>query len=404
MYNLLESVRVLDVSLLAPSMLGMRLAELGADVIKVEQPPYGDRYRILGRPFRGIEDAPSISHILANRGKRSLAMDLHTTAGPDIFLELTAKSDVVIVGIRPTSMDGWGLSYEALRNANPKIVYCVLSGMGSYGPYKELGTHGAYFDAYAGLTPVAFREEDGLPYIGPQKSIGTVSSALYAGMAISAALFKALRVGQGSKMEVAETDAAVLFQVNQAPALVAGDVVATNTRGSRDAVRYQNYETKDSKYIMFFPFEAKFWEHFCQVIDRPDLLGPGDSPGNTRPDAMSNAAGDEKLRYELVKIFKSRTQAEWTAFFLENNVPGGPIYDLPGALQDPHFLARENIIEKEQPGIGPIKMIATPVKISGQKFDILPAPRAGEHTDEILGELGISTERTAQLREQGVIR
>jgi crotonobetainyl-CoA:carnitine CoA-transferase CaiB-like acyl-CoA transferase len=383
-------------------MLGMRLAELGADVIKVEQPPYGDRYRTLAAPFHGIKGAPGIFHLFANRGKRSLTLDLHKPDGKDIFLQLVAKSDVVIVGLRPKSMDSWGLTYEAIRAVNPKIVYCVLSGLGSYGPYKELGTHGAYFDSYAGITPVEFREEDGLPYIGESKSYGTIAGALFAAMGVMAALIKASRTGQGSRIDVAQTDASVLLQPNQAAPLVAGERFAVaNKRGSRDAVRYQNYETKDGKYIMFFPFEAKFWTHFCHVIDRPDLIGDAQSG---RPDAMNNDTGNETLRYELVAIFKTRTQREWTAFFLEHDVPGGPIYDLAGALEDPHFLARENIVEQEVPGIGTVKTIATPIKVDGQSFGVRPAPTAGEHTDELLREiLGLDADRIAALREQGIV-
>jgi crotonobetainyl-CoA:carnitine CoA-transferase CaiB-like acyl-CoA transferase len=402
MYDLLDGVRVLDVSLLAPSMLGMRLAELGADVVKVEQPPYGDRYRTLLAPFRGVEGAPGIFHLFANRGKRSLSLDLQKPVGKQVFLELVAKSDVVIVGIRPNAMDRWGLTYEAMRAVNPKIVYCLLSGLGSYGPYKDLGSHGAFFDSYAGITPVEFREEDGLPYIGQSMSVGTIAAALYAATGVLAALLKAGRTGQGSKLEVAQTDAAVLFQVNQAAPIVAGEHRAVGApRGARDAVRYQNYETKDGKYIMFFPFEAKFWTHFCQVIERPDLLGDAQAG---RPDAMNNDTGNEALRRELVAIFKTRTQGEWTSFFLEYDVPGGPIYDLQGALEDPHFLARDNVFEQEVPGVGLMRAIGTPIKVEGQDFDVRPAPRAGEHTDEVLREiLGYDDGRVAALREQGVV-
>jgi crotonobetainyl-CoA:carnitine CoA-transferase CaiB-like acyl-CoA transferase len=401
MYDLLEGVRVLDVSLLAPSMLGMRLAELGADVVKVEQPPHGDRYRTLAAPFHGIEGAPGVFHLFANRGKRSLTLDLRKPAGKEVFLELVAKSDIVIVGLRPAAMDGWGLSYEAMRAANPKIVYCLLSGLGSYGPYKDLGTHGQYFDAYAGITPVLFREEDGLPYTGDSMSIGTISAALYAATGVLAALHKAGRTGQGSRLEVAQTDAAVLFQVNQAAPLVAGERwVVGNKRGSRDSVRYQSYATKDGKYVMFFPIEAKFWARFCQVIDRPDLLG--DHSG--RSDAMDSATGDEALRHELVAIFKTRTQQEWTDFFLANDVPGGPLHDLAGALEDPHFLARDNVFEQDVPGVGPMKAIGTPIKVEGQTFDVRPAPRAGEHTDEVLREvLGWDATQVEALRAQGIV-
>jgi crotonobetainyl-CoA:carnitine CoA-transferase CaiB-like acyl-CoA transferase len=402
MYQLLNGVRILDVSLLAPSMAGMHLADLGADVIKVEAPPYGDHTRLVGGSFRG---GPSLSHLRWNRGKRSVGLDLRTPAGRSTYLELAKVADGVIDGLRAGAADRMGVGYEQLKAINPKLVYCSISGVGHTGPLRELATHGVFFDAYAGLVPVAFRS-DGVPYIGPRgQSIGVNVAPHFAALGMVAGIVHAQRTGEGSRIDVAETDSAALFQSDAIFRELNSRVPAAqpNPTPWKDAVRYQYYGTSDDRFVIFQPYERKFWVNFCNAIDRRDLVGP-DPTGPNSENQLDRADGNEALRLALVEIFKTRTQAEWVEFFITYNVPGGPVYSLSEMLSDVHFQARENLTTHTHPEVGQLNMPTTPIKVLGETFDVRSAPAAGQHTAEVLRDwLGYGEEQLKSLREKAAI-
>ena len=201
---LLEDVRVIESSLLEPGALGMHLAELGAEVIKVEAPGEGDYIRRLAWPF--IEGV-SILHWHVNRGKRSIALDLRQEQGVEVYLDLIRSADVVIEGMRPGALARRGLTYEAVREANPAIVFCTLSGFGLTGPYRDLPSHGIAFDSFSGHAPPAI-DDDGFTAIGPHSTIGTKAGPLYGALGVLAAVIRARSTGQGTWLEVAQTDAA----------------------------------------------------------------------------------------------------------------------------------------------------------------------------------------------------
>jgi crotonobetainyl-CoA:carnitine CoA-transferase CaiB-like acyl-CoA transferase len=393
MYDLLEGIRVLEVALLSPDSLGMHLGDLGAEVIKIEQPPGGDYVRVTGSTHLGGQ---SLLHLRWNRGKKSVLLDLKQDTARQIFLDLAAQSHVVIDGLRAGALIRYGVGYDAVRAVNPGIVYCSLNGTGQSGPYRELATHGLAFDAYAGLSPAGTRE-DGMPFIQPSVQVGISAGSLYAAFGVAAALVHAQRTGEGRYLEVAQMDCSVAWQATALDAAL--NDVETHYQGMQDAVRYQYYRCGDGKHVIFQASERKFWLNFCRGIGREDLL-----EGGTGAEVADHARGNEKLRRELAEIFASRTRAEWVRFFMQHNVPGGPVNGPDDLADDPHFRSRGLIFEQDHPKLGRYRSFTTPILVKEQSFSTEPAPEPGQHTDEVLsGVLGLDAARLRELRGSGVI-
>jgi len=393
MYSLLKGIRVIELALLAPDLLGMHLADLGADVIKVEEPPDGDYLRVIGfRKVRGL----SLMHLRWNRGKRSVTLDLKRSEGRELLGRLAAGADVFIDGLRAGAAARLGAGYEDIRAGNPAIVYCSISGAGQSGPYARLATHGVAYDAFAGLAPPALRG-DGAPAIPRYTPVGMFAGPLYAAMAVCAALVRAKATGAGCHLDIAELDAAVSWQAEHIDAALNG--IDAGSPGMEAAVRYQYYRTRDDRVVLFQASERKFWKRFCDAVGRADLFEarPGAAAGD-------HAAGDEALRRELATIFRTRTREEWVRFFIEQDVPGAPVYGADEIHADVHFQARGLIVAQEHPAAGPVRLFGTPVKVAGEVFDTSPAPAAGAHTEEVLTSvLGLSAAEVATLRRTGVV-
>jgi len=392
-YSLLSGVRVLELSLLAPDLLGMHLADLGAEVIKVEQPPRGDYVREIGGNHVG---GISLMHLRWNRGKRSLALDLKRPEGRKLLHELVAKAHVVIDGLRMGAAQRCGAGYDELRALNPALVYCSLSGTGRTGPYVKLATHGVAYDAFAGLAPPV-QSDDGAPRVPIYTTVGMQAAPLYAAMAVCAALVRARESGQGCWIDIAELDGAVAWQAERL-----GGVPGVAASGPPDfgpSVRYQYYATADDRFILFQATERKFWRNFCGAVGRMDLF-------DTKPgaDVGDHARGDEALRTELAAIFRTRTQADWVTLFIDANVAGGPVHSVDELPDDPHVKARELLTEQPHPVAPNLRLFTTPVRIAGEHFGASPAPTVGEHTVEILADvLGRSSDEVARLRRDGVV-
>jgi crotonobetainyl-CoA:carnitine CoA-transferase CaiB-like acyl-CoA transferase len=392
-YTLLDGVRVLELALLAPDLLGMHLADLGADVIKIEQPPGGDYLRdVGGRKLAGL----NLAHLRWNRGKRSLTLDLKRSEGRDILHRLAARSDVVIDGLRSGGGGRGGAAGAARGALNPSIVYCSLSGAGGSGPYARLATHGVAYDAYAGLAPPT-THADGSPRIPARPSIGMHAAPLYAAMAVCAALVKARATGESQRLEVAELDVAASWQAEALDAALNG--VESTPPDLTASVRYQYYRTADDRVVLFQASERKFWRNFCTAVGRPDLFEA--KPGAVAGD---HARGDEALRAELTAIFRTRTREQWLRLFIAHDVPGGPVHTVDTVLEDPHFRARDLLFEQDHPVAGRTRLFGTPVKTAGEPFAAAPAPAAGEHSGEILAQvLGLPPADIDRLRAAGVV-
>jgi crotonobetainyl-CoA:carnitine CoA-transferase CaiB-like acyl-CoA transferase len=402
----LEGIRVIESSLLEPASLGAMLADLGADVIKVEPPGEGDYVRRMAWP---IIEGVSILHWHCNRGKRSLALDLRKDDAVAIYLDLVKGADVVIEGMRPGALARRGLTYERFREVNPAIVFVTLSGFGMSGPYRDMPSHGIAFDTWGAVAPVA-RDEQGFTYLGDHVSVGTKTAPVWAALGVVSALMRAKSTGVGARIDVAQTDAAAAanwlriegFRAYERPqSEVTGNPSDNFERrepgvaGLKDGVRYQVYETSDG-YILFMASEREFWENFCRGIGRPELFEQ--NPGEKYAD---HALGNVELRRELRDIFATRTTQEWIGFGVEVNTPIAPVHDAKTIVHDPQFQDRFPWLPAAEHGTD---LMPNPIKFVDEGLDPpRKAPTPGQHSDEVLRELGLDDTRIDALRAAGIV-
>jgi crotonobetainyl-CoA:carnitine CoA-transferase CaiB-like acyl-CoA transferase len=403
--SLLSGLRVVECSMLGPGAVSTPLADLGADVIKVE-PPAGDYIRQMSWP---IVEGDSLLHLHISRGKRSIVLDLATADGRATFLDLVAVSDAVVEAMRPGGLARRGLGYEQLRAVNPKVVLLTISGYGMTGPYRDLPSHGIAYDAWGGtVAPVP--GPDGLPAIPDHTSIGIAAGPLFGTAALLAGVLRARETGQGCHLEVAQSDASAAFdwlriEGHRAYLRPSSEVTGNpsdryerrppGTAGMGDAVRYQFYESADG-HVLFMASERKFWQNFCTAVGRGDLFEA--RPGEKLAD---HARGDLGLRRELAGIFRSRTTAEWVRIGLEHDVPIGPVNTPASIAADPQFADRMpwqdagRLVADQMPF--PVRVVGEPPPAAATR-----APDVGEHSDEILaGVLGYDADRIAALRTAG---
>jgi crotonobetainyl-CoA:carnitine CoA-transferase CaiB-like acyl-CoA transferase len=392
---LLGGLRVVEVALLAPNQVGMHLADLGADVIKVEAPGAGDYTREVGAAKQG---GLSFLHLRWNRGKRSIVVDLRTDDGAAVFRDLVRSAEVVVEGMRAGALERRGLGYDSLRALKRSIVFCSLSGFGQTGPYRDLASHGVAYDAYAGHAPPEVTGDGFVSIPRRYHDIGTQAGGLYATIAVLAAVVHARATGEGAYLDVAQADAAVSWNANRLDPLLSG-TAPSGARGPnmQDAVRYQYYPTADGRTILFAASERHFFRRFCAAVGREDLVHESGA------EFGEHGRGDVALRRELSDLFKSRTQAEWVQLFLDADVPGAPVHAPAEVLDDPHFRARAQFVEHDHPEAGPLRLLATPIHTEQPPVPVAPAPSHGQHTDEVLRELGYDNGRVRALREQGAV-
>jgi crotonobetainyl-CoA:carnitine CoA-transferase CaiB-like acyl-CoA transferase len=398
--HLLEGVRVLDVSRLIPGALAtMILADMGADVIKVEDPRgSGDYFRLGGEPERG---GMRLQFAILNRNKRSACINFRTAEGLELVYELARTSQVFVESARPGASTKLGLGYEQIKAANPAIVYCSLTGFGQTGPFAHLATHGGAYHAVTG-TPAPYQLKDGT-YVQyrPMPSIGSTAGAWLSTSAILGGLFKSQRTGSGCCLDMSCADAAVMSLDRNLEPVLNGTSTGWRDPEEDVSVKYCYYKTSDGRFMLLQAIEQHFWQHFCEVVGRPDLAARGDWSDSR----MDSAVNDLELRDELVKLFATKTQDEWTRIFIDHNIAGAPYYALGEVAESDLFRSREMFVEEDHPVAGHIKMAADAIKVQGDPFEITRhAPRLGENTDEVLSELGRDAEAIKALRGRGVAR
>jgi crotonobetainyl-CoA:carnitine CoA-transferase CaiB-like acyl-CoA transferase len=402
----LGSVRVIESSLLGPGAISMHLADMGAEVIKVESPS-GDYVREMTWP---IINGVSLYHLHIHRGKKSIVLDLRKEEGVQIYLELAKSADAVVEAMRPGSLEKRGLGYERLRAVNPRIVFCNISGYGMTGPYKDLPAHGIAFDTWAGLVTPAY-DEEGFCYMPEHASMGIHAGPLFGAFAILAGIVRARHTGTGCMMEIGQSDAAAFMDwyrsetwkaYERPESEVTGNKAdnyerrAPGTAGMKEGVRYQIYESADG-HVLFMASEQAFWKNFCAGVGRLDLFEKW--PGSKYAD---HARGNRELQRELRTIFKTKTSAEWIEFGSKQNTPIGPVNTPKTIAHDPQFQARFPWLPAAKHGAD---MLPFPVKVIGEQLpEPTMAPALGEHTERVLAEvLGYDTDKIAALRKAGVL-
>jgi crotonobetainyl-CoA:carnitine CoA-transferase CaiB-like acyl-CoA transferase len=403
----LAGVRIVECSMLGPAAITTCLADLGADVLKVE-PPKGDYVREMTWP---IVEGTSLMHLHVNRGKRSIVLDLRKPEAADVFLDLVRNADAVVEAMRPGGLERRGLGYERLREVNPRIVFITISGYGMTGPYKDYPSHGIAYDTWAGVVKPAV-DDEGFTYIPEHVSIGINAGPLFGALGILAGIVQARATGEGCQLEVAQSDSAAAVDwlrsetyraYQRSEDEVTGNKAdgyarrAPGIAGMRDGVRYNLYESKDG-HVLFMASEREFWKNFCEGVGRPDLFEA--HPGSQYAD---HAVGNVELRKELRDIFRTKTSAEWLDFGGQVNTPIAPVNTPETIADDPQFHDRLPWISRERLGAD---QLPVPIKLVGG--DELPpptkAPEVGEHTDAVLREvLGYDDAQLASLRETGAL-
>jgi len=393
----LDGVRILAVSQFGAGPFGTQvLADLGADVIKVEDPGVGGDSARYVPPFQGEADSPYFQSF--NRGKRSVALDLRHPGGQAVFHDLVRVSDAVFNNARGDLPDKLGLTYAALREVNVKIVCCSLTGYGRTGPRAGEPAFDYLVQGYAGYMSVT-GEPDGPP---GKCGVSVIDFAGgYAGMVgLMVGLFDAQRTGVGRDVDVSLLDTAVSMLSYFAVWTLNRDWVAERTRDSahQTLVPAQNFPTRDG-WIVVFCNKDKFWRDLVETLGVPELAE--DARFGSFADRLANR---EALLPLLRARFETRTTADWLDR-LRGRVPCAPVNDVRQALADPQVLARDMIVDVEHPEFGTLREVRSPVRTEGEIRQPRRAPRLGEHTDSILRDvLGYGDGTIARLRTAGVIR
>jgi crotonobetainyl-CoA:carnitine CoA-transferase CaiB-like acyl-CoA transferase len=399
-------VRIIECSMLGPGAITTHLADLGADVIKVE-PPSGDYVREMTWP---IVEGVSLMHLHISRGKRSITLDLRTEEARAVFLDLVAGADVVVEAMRPGGLERRGLGYEALRAVNPAVVFITISGYGMTGPYKDMPSHGLAYDTWAGLV-VPETDDDGFARIPEHPSMGIHAGPLFGALGILAGVVRARATGEGCRLEIAQSDAAAAMDwyrsetwkaYERPESEVTGNKSdgyerrAPGTAGMRHGVRYQIYESKDG-FVLFQASEQAFWKNFCAGVDRMDMFERW--PGARIAD---HAPGNLEMQAELRDIFRARTSAEWIAFGDEHDTPIAPVNTPQTLADDPQFQDRLPWYSREVLGT---EQLPSPIKLIDEELPVpTKAPTVGQHTDDVLTRvLGYDEARVAALRKAGAL-
>ncbi|MBK7465233.1 MAG: CoA transferase [Betaproteobacteria bacterium] len=380
----LAGIRILDLTRLLPGpVTTLHLADLGAEVIKIEDPQVGDYARTLGTG-QGEENGQSSAYFrMINRNKQGFRLDLKKPEGVEVFMRLAREADVIIESFRPGVMAKLGIGYAAIAAVNPKIAYCSISGYGQDGPYKDLAGHDINYLGYAGVLD-QIGSAGGNPAIPNFQIADLLGGAMTAAMGILAVVIEAQRTGQGRYIDVSMTDS-VLAHTYFAM-LRLNDAGQSAPRGtdllSGGLPCYATYRCADGKHMAVGALEGKFWKTACEVLGHPDWL---------------KRQWDASLRGELAELFASRPRDEWASLFAAVDCCITPILSPEEALANEQILARKMVVQEDG-----LTQFAPPLKMSGFEFSIRQAaPKSGEHNAAILAAAGYSTTEIQRLESAG---
>ncbi|HDS02412.1 MAG TPA: CoA transferase [Firmicutes bacterium] len=389
----LEGVKILDLSrVLAGPFAGQILGDLGADVIKVEIPHGGDTTRGWGPPFAGGEAA---YYLCANRNKRSLTLDF--TKGREVLERLVKWADVVLLNLRVDSLEKQKLTYDDLKKINPRIIYGLITGFGTSGPYSRKSGFDVVAQGMGGVMSIT-GEPDGEPMkVGV--AIVDVTSALYLNIGILAALHHREKTGEGQMIDVALLDSQVSWLINVASSyLVSGESPKRYGNQHATIVPYQVFKVKDG-YLIVGVGSEKQWKDFCRMLHKEEWAE--DPRFHINKDRVKNR---DILIPMIQKEMLTKTREEWLGLMEDYAVPGGPINELDEVFEDPQVQHREMMITLPHPTAGEVKLVGSPIKMSETpvSYDKAP-PLLGEHTDSILGELGYAPDEIKTLKEKKIV-
>jgi crotonobetainyl-CoA:carnitine CoA-transferase CaiB-like acyl-CoA transferase len=390
----LEGVRVLDLSRLLPGgFCSLLLADFGAEVLKVEDTGMGDYIRWATPYHEGAADSAKSALFLAlNRGKRSVRLNLKEERGREVLLRLVREHDVLLESFRPGVMDRLGVGYERLREENPGLVYCAITGYGQDGPYTARSGHDMNYLGLGGL--LGLSGERGGPPVQAAGQIADIGGgAQMAAFGILAALRERERSGEGQLVDVSMHDGALSWLALVAARYLCERVVPE--RGTLELagslICYRPYECSDG-WVTLGALEPKFWQAWCRGVGREDLIELQFSP----PGSEAHA--------EVERVFKERTREEWREFASQHDCCLEPVLDLDEALDSDLTRAREMVVEVDQPGTDGVSLLGVPVKLSRTPgAPAGPGPALGEHTLEVLGALGYDEAEIAALEESGAV-
>ncbi len=382
----LEDLKVLDLSRLLPGpFCTLLLGDMGADVLKIESPSGGDYARYYP-PMTDAHGEYGAFFAGLNRNKRSLTLDLKDERAVEIIGELVGEADVLVESFRPGVMDRLGLDYETLSEINEGLIFCSISGYGQTGPMRTRAGHDLNYVARAGLLDQNGRSGES-PVVPGFQVADIAGGALYAALGILGALYSRERTGQGSHVDISMTEGAMSLHLPVHSALSAGQ---PQERGEGMLTGglpcYNVYETKDGEHLAVGPLEPKFWMGFVQAIGAPELAGDG----------MSKGEQGDKTRQKVAEVLGEKTLKEWLSVFAEVDVCVEPVRSPAEALEDELFQARQMFFT-----LAGVHQTRTPLTPKDRGHT--PAPTLGEHTDEVLGEVGLSGGEIDELRDEGVV-
>jgi len=403
----LSHIRVLDLSrVLAGPWASQNLADLGAEVIKIERPGSGDDTRSWGPPFlkdkEGKDTREAAYFLSVNRGKKSVTLDISKPEGQRIARALAAKSDVLIENYKVGGLAKYGLAHEALRRINPRIITCSITGFGQSGPSAHRPGYDFIFQGMGGLMSIT-GERDGEPGGGPQKvgiAVTDVLAGMYASLAITAAIAHRERTGTGQHIDLALLDSIVAFGANQILNYFTSEKIPGRYGNAHaNVVPYEVFATADGHVILAVGNDTQF-ASFCKVAGRPELAA--DPRYAAMPGRITNRATLIPL---LREIFGRRSSRQWIAELETANVPCGPINDYRQVFEDPQVRHRGLRLEIPHPAGVPCPTVASPMRFSETPVEYkLPPPLLGQHTREVLGDLlGMRSEELDQLAAKKII-
>ena len=389
----LEGVRVLDCSqILAGPFCSMLLADMGADVIKIEKPNGGDDTRRMGPPFIDTESA---AFLAMNRNKRSIVLNFKEQSGVQAMKTLVKDADIVIENYRTGTMARLGLGYEDLKNINPGIIYCSISGFGRTGPYANRGGFDLVAQGMSGLMSIT-----GVPDSPPVKvgvPIADMNAGMFATYGILTAYINKLRTKKGQYLEISLLEAAIAYTVWESAGYFAtGDIAEPLGSSHRNSAPYQALKTKDGHINVGAPNQSN-WERFANAIERSDLV-----TRNEFKDNASRLVNRESLEEELELTLTTKNSSEWLEVLEKSGVPAGPILNISEVWNDPQVEARNMKVTLDHPTAGKITNIGLAAKLYSTPGRITkPAPLLGEHTREILVDAGYSKKNIEDLIDSG---